>query len=92
MANPIQSNDLANKDVFKNLTDGAKELIGLIDKLTAETKQFGAEAEKVAKNLDFSKSSDIAKLNKLLEELTKNTENVTKAQKARKQTSDTLSK
>jgi TP901 family phage tail tape measure protein len=92
MANPIQSNDLANKDVFKNLTDGAKELIGLIDKLTAETKQFGEEAEKVAKNLDFKKSSDIAKVNKLLEELTKNTENLTKAQKTRKQTSEAVNK
>lgn len=90
MANPIQSNDLANKDVFKNLTDGAKELIGLIDKLTAETKQFGTEAEKVAKSLDFKKSSDIAKVNKLLEELTKNTDNLTKAQKSRKQASDAL--
>ena len=67
MANPIQSNDLANKDVFMNLTEGAKDLIKLIDALTKSTQEFGQSAEKVAKNLDFSKSQDITKLNAILE-------------------------
>ena len=85
MANPIKKNEVIEDGLFDPTIKSAKELIAVLDKVTAEMKELAKISKETIKNADFKEPAGAKKMNKAITELSAVEKEYQKALKQRDQ-------
>ena len=85
MANPIKKNEVIEDGLFDPTIKSAKELIAVLDKVTAEMKELAKISKETIKNADFKEPAGAKKINKAITELSAVEKEYQKALKQRDQ-------